>query len=186
MECNFDMIMTSWRRRLSVATLLFLILTAIPGLTDIGFPFLPRMSRVTGSTPYAIGRYAEPMRGRIWQAGPPPPSLSLVIVSPPPGIGIPVGQYIGVRYYLEGQLPAMLEFVPEGDEPVREWLRPGQAVTHAWAPAEPGPHELRVRVLAPDGTVQESSSLTVIGLPAGNRVHVPRPFFRFGPQWFAR
>jgi len=121
--------------------------------------------------------YAEQVRVRIWQVGPRPPSPNLVVVSPPPGLGVPVGQYIGVCYYFEGESPAVLEFVPEGGEPVREWVRPGQAVTHAWMPAEPGPHELRVRVLAPDGSVQASSSLAVTGLPASSRVHVPQLFF---------
>jgi len=130
--------------------------------------------------------YAEQMRVRIWQVGPRAPSPNLVVVSPPPEIGVPVGQYIGVCYYFEGESPAVVVSLVDSEEIARELLQPGQKVTHAWTPAEPGAHELRVRVLAPDGTVQASSSLAVTGLPAGDRVHVTRLFFQFWSQWFAR
>lgn len=96
-----------------------------------------------------------------------------VIVSPPAGLGLPVGQYVGVRYQLAGGRPAILELRADGIVLISQQVQPGQHVTHAWTPTRPGPHQLRVRALAPDGTLLDSAGLVVIGLLVGSRVQVP-------------
>jgi len=84
-----------------------------------------------------------------------------------------VGQHVGVRYRFSGETPAILELAADGIVLVTDRAQPGEEVTRAWTPAKPGAHQLRVRALAPDGTVLGSATLAVIGLPAGFRVQVP-------------
>jgi hypothetical protein len=130
--------------------------------------------------------YAEQVRVRLWRLGQNARPASLTMVAPPAGVAVPVGQYIGVCYYFEGEAPAVVELTADGEEVVREVMQPGQKVTHAWSPAEAGAHRLDVRVLAPDGTVQASSTLNVTGLAGGERVHVRRFGFRFTWPWFGQ
>ena len=166
-------------RRLLVAITLLLVLAVIPGLSDLAL-----------SGPSQVGQpddiFADQMRDRIWQVAPRAQPANLVVVSPPPGLGVPVGQYIGVCYYFEGESPAVLELVADSEEVVRELVQPGQRVTHAWTPTQAGAHQIRVQVRAPDGAVQASSGLNVTGLADGERVQVPRFFFPFGSPWLSR
>ncbi|MFQ5858406.1 MAG: hypothetical protein ACE5LU_22625 [Anaerolineae bacterium] len=97
----------------------------------------------------------------------------LVVISPPSGLGLPVGQHVGVRYRFTGETPAILELAADGVTLVADGVQPGQQVTHAWTPAKPGPHQVLVRALGLDGTVLDSAGLVVIGLPVGSRVQVP-------------
>jgi len=99
--------------------------------------------------------------------------LALIIIAPPSELGLPVGQHVGVRCRFLGETPAILELAADGIVLDTDRVQPGQEVTHAWAPANPGSHRLRVRALATDGTVLDSASLMVIGLPAGSPVRVP-------------
>lgn len=96
----------------------------------------------------------------------------LIVISPPAGLGLPVGQHVGVRYQFTGGTSAILELAVDGVVLNSDRAQPGQEATQAWTPAKPGAHQLRLRALAPDGTVVESASLTVIGLPSGSRVRV--------------
>jgi len=98
---------------------------------------------------------------------------SLVILSPPRGLGLPAGQHAGVRYRFSGETPAILELAADGVTLVADQVQPGQEVMHAWTPARSGPHQLRVRALAPDGTLLDSVCVVVLGLPAGSSVQVP-------------
>lgn len=110
-----------------------------------------------------------PFGSGLGRAAPPP---LLVIVSPPAGLGLPVGQHVGVRYRFTGETLAILELAVDGVVLNSDRAQLGQEVTQAWTPATPGPHQLRVRALAPNGAVVGSASLKVIGLPSGSRVRV--------------
>lgn len=111
-----------------------------------------------------------PFGSGISQGAEPP---VLVVISPPPALRLPVGQHAGVHYRFTGETPAIVELTADGIPLFTDWVGPGQAVTHAWTPATPGLHQLRVRALAPDGTVLSSTSVRVFGLPAGSPVQIP-------------
>lgn len=124
---------------------------------------------ISALTPFAAGvsRGAQPPISSLHSR------TSLVVISPPPGLGLPAGQHVGVGYRFTGEAPAILALSADGITLARDWAQPGQAVIRAWTPTTLGLHQLRVRALASDGTVLDGAGLTVVGLPAGSRVRVP-------------
>ena len=98
-------------------------------------------------------------------------SLSVIIVSPPPGLALPVGQAVEVRYRVTGAA-AVLELW-DGDMLLAvDRVPSGQEVTHAWSPAVPGPHCLTVRALDEEDTLLATAERGVAGLPRGSLVRL--------------
>lgn len=100
-------------------------------------------------------------------------SSFLIITSPPPGLGLPVGQHVGVRYRFMGDTRIVLRLEVDGVVVCSDDVEPGQEVTHAWAPAEPRSYQVRVYAVSPAGSVLASASLAVFGLPVGSRARIP-------------
>lgn len=101
-----------------------------------------------------------------------PPTI-LVFISPPPGLGLPVGQHVEVRYRFAGRTPAMLDLATDSVALATDWVEPGQEVAHAWTPDSLGLHQLCVRALGPDESILGNACLAVNGLSAGSPVRVP-------------
>jgi len=98
-------------------------------------------------------------------------SSSVIIVSPPPGLALPVGQAMEIRYRVTGTA-AVLELWDNDALLAVDHVPSEQEVTHAWAPAAPGPHCLTVRALDEEGRLLATAERRVVGLPRGSPVRL--------------
>ena len=102
------------------------------------------------------------------------PSAAAIIVSPPSGLALPVGQAVEVRYRVGGAplvgVATILELWSDDTLVTADRVQSGQEISHAWAPAIPGPHCLTVRALDEEGTLLGTAGRCVTGLPRGSPV----------------
>jgi len=99
------------------------------------------------------------------------PLATVVLISPPAGLGLPVGQAVEVRYRVVEAATA-LELWADDTLVAVDRVQSGQEVAHAWAPAAPGPHCLTVRALDEGGTLLATAERCVAGLPRGSPVRL--------------
>ena len=99
------------------------------------------------------------------------PSAVVVIISPPSGLALPVGQAVEVRYRIVGAA-TVLELWDDDILLAVDQVQSGQEVAHAWAPASPGPHCLTVRALDEGGTLLATAERHIAGLPRGSPVRL--------------
>ena len=98
-------------------------------------------------------------------------SAVVVIISPPSGLALPVGQAVEVRYHVIGAA-TVLELWSDGAVVAVDQVESGQEITHAWAPASPGPHRLTVRAFDEGSTLLATAERHVAGLPRGSPVRL--------------
>ncbi|MBL7183665.1 MAG: hypothetical protein ISS50_04355 [Anaerolineae bacterium] len=98
-------------------------------------------------------------------------SAVVVIISPPSGLALPVGQAVEVRYRIVGAA-TVLELWDDDILLAVDQVQSGQEVAHAWAPASPGPHCLMVRALDEGSTLLTTAERCVDGLPRGSPVRL--------------
>ncbi len=132
-----------------------------------------------------LGSLAVPGWGRGGE-----PAEPISFISPPPDVGLPVGQGIEVRYRAEAA--AVLELRVQADRPAEATHAPtavsdvlavdrveaGEEVADFWAPVNEGRHCLVIRALPVPNARREAAPVTasrcVMVLPAGSsvRLHV--------------
>lgn len=95
----------------------------------------------------------------------------VVIISPPAGLGLPIGQAVEVRYDFVGAATAF-ELWADDSLVAVDRVQSGQQIAHAWAPATLGPHCLTVRALDERGTLLATAERCVAGLPRGSPVRL--------------
>ena len=94
-------------------------------------------------------------------------SADVIIISPPPRLGLPVGQAVEVRYRVTGAA-TVLELWGDATLLAADEVQPGQEISHAWAPATPGPHCLTVRAIGEENNRLAMAGRCVAGLPCGS------------------
>jgi len=99
------------------------------------------------------------------------PLARVVIISPPAGLGLPIGQAVQVRYRIVGAVTA-LELWADDTLVAIDRVQSGQEIAHAWAPATLGPHRLTVRALDEGSTLLATAERCVAGLPRGSPVRL--------------
>jgi hypothetical protein len=99
------------------------------------------------------------------------PLAAVIIISPPAGLGLPIGQAVEVRYYIVGAATAFELWADDTLVAVNR-VQSGQEVAHVWAPAALGPHRLTVRALDERGTLLATAERRVSGLPRGSPVRL--------------
>jgi hypothetical protein len=98
-------------------------------------------------------------------------SASLLFISPPPGVALPLDQAVEVRYHVVGSV-SVLELASDEVIAAMDRVQSGQEVTHVWAPGTGGPHCLTVRALGERGQVLLTVERHITGLPIGARVRL--------------
>mgnify|MGYP005840322523 CR=1 FL=1 len=93
----------------------------------------------------------------------------VIIISPPPGLGLPVAQAVEVRYRVVGAA-AILELWDGDTRLAADYAPPKQEVAHAWALATTGPHCLTVRALGKENMLLATAELCIVALPRGSPV----------------
>lgn len=96
---------------------------------------------------------------------------TVIIISPPAELGLPIGQAVEVRYRVTSAATA-LELWADDTLLAVDRVQSGQQIAHAWAPATLGPHCLTVRALGEEGTLLATVERCVAALPRGSPVRL--------------
>lgn len=90
--------------------------------------------------------------------------MTVLWLTPPPGVAVPVGQALEVRCRVLGDA-TRLALWSDGTLIFTTPVVPGQEVTHSWAPIEPGVHCLAALAFNERGESFAQSARLVVGLP---------------------
>lgn len=125
---------------------------------------MSRGLRITGTI--AVGLFLAAIMPTNLGLGRGDSLAGVVIISPPAGLGLPIGQAVEVRYYAVAVATAF-ELWADDTLVAIDRVQSGQEVAHAWAPATLVRHCLTVRALDERGTLLATAERCVVALPRG-------------------